>query len=288
VPTYFGGTGTTSFVIAANFTYFFKATANASGSATDARVYYNSGAGNMKLAVYADSSGAPGAKLGETSAFDVASGGVGWRNTTFGTPFAITSGTPYWLAWLCDNSPSMGNDTGPDNFRFVAATYPTFPGTGSGSTASTTDRAGFEIGVTVAAGITVPNIPSGTNLYTPTLTSATLTVPFIASTTTVYTTAVAFPVTVPHIGIITNVYTPTLATGAAPITAPFISSTTTLYTVTLFQAGTGFFVPHIASSSTVSAPSIARAGIGEQPLGVSIALEDTVLQNAPVWTRMDV
>ncbi len=50
---------------------------------------------------------------------------------------------------------NMGSDDpGINTFRFLAATYPTLPGSGSGSTASSTVRGGLEVGVTVTAGAT--------------------------------------------------------------------------------------------------------------------------------------
>ena len=66
MPTYFGGTGVGTLGVSANFVYFLPATCTLSGNVTDGQVYYNSGSGNIKLAVYADSGGTPGAKLGES------------------------------------------------------------------------------------------------------------------------------------------------------------------------------------------------------------------------------
>ena len=119
-------------------------------------------------------------------------------------------------------------------------------------------------------GISPPFIAATTTVYAPTLSGsgvATLTVPFIASTTTVYSPVVDYdiqPLDVPFIAATSSVYAPTLVPGTATLTAPYIAAATVVYT-----------------------PTLRKSGIGAQPLGVSIAFDDPVTENAPTWTRLD-
>lgn len=52
----------------------------------------------LKFAIYADSSGVPGAKLGET--VTTSSNTAGTKTMALGTPVSVTSGTFYWLALI--------------------------------------------------------------------------------------------------------------------------------------------------------------------------------------------
>jgi hypothetical protein len=71
-------------------------TASASGSCTRIRVK-GGGAGHAKVAIYADSSGSPGALL---MANNTGQGitAAGWQDIPLPSPVAITAGTAYWLA----------------------------------------------------------------------------------------------------------------------------------------------------------------------------------------------
>lgn len=110
--------------------------------------------------------------------------------------------------------------------------------------------------------------------------------PFIASAETFYapTFAHSGEVDAPYIDAATALYAPTL-TGSGPATllAPFLASTTVLYTPTVDR----FTAPFITSTTVVHAATIRRVGLGAQPHGVSIGLNDSALENAPTWTRID-
>lgn len=152
MATFFGGSGTTAFTVAANFVYFWPATCTLSGNVTDGRVYFSSGGASVKLAVYADSAGLPGTLLGVSNAIALG-GAAGLKTTTFPTPFAVVNGTQYWLCWLFDTGCTMGgNSGGAVSYRFIAATYPTYPGSGAGSGAGSAYNLGLEVGVTAGGG----------------------------------------------------------------------------------------------------------------------------------------
>jgi hypothetical protein len=154
--TWFGSSNASNNVgTAANFVYWFIATATASGNITDGRAYFNSGSGNARLAVYSVSAGAPSALLGACTARAI-TGGAGWEAFTYPSPFAVTSGTQYALAWLFNTGYGMGY-VASGNYHYQASTYPTFPGSASPTSASGVTGA-MEAGVTGAAGTFVPLI----------------------------------------------------------------------------------------------------------------------------------
>lgn len=135
--------------------------------------------------------------------------------------------------------------------------------------------------------LNVPFISSATTVYAPTLSgsgSAALTVPNIASTTTLFTQSAAYAVPASFIAATGAVYAPTLVvSGTATVTAPNIPATTVVYTPVAAPFGT----PFIAATTVVYAPSIRRSGIGVQPVGVNIGFDDHVTENAPTWNRLD-
>lgn len=157
---WFGNTPGSTATIAANFVYFFPATCTQDGSVTSMRCKSGSATGfSIKLAVYADSSGTPGSKLGETGAISINATATIFTAAVTAS-FSVTNGTPYHLAWLKSggNSNIAFANSGSD--RFLAATYPTFPSSGSGSTGGT-GTGYIEAGVTPAGGSTfVPLIAS--------------------------------------------------------------------------------------------------------------------------------
>jgi hypothetical protein len=79
--------------------------ASASGTITQIQVNVKVNVGNIRLAIYADSGGAPGALLGETSSVAAASG---WNVLDLLSSVTIVSGTTYHLAAQCsDNTCSI-------------------------------------------------------------------------------------------------------------------------------------------------------------------------------------
>ncbi|QJD86274.1 carbohydrate binding domain-containing protein [Cohnella herbarum] len=83
-------------VVANNYFVATKATAGANMDVTKLQLYVLSGAtGNVKMGIYSDNAGSPGAKLAETTAITLANG---W-NTGLIPTTSLTSGTSYWLVY---------------------------------------------------------------------------------------------------------------------------------------------------------------------------------------------
>jgi len=82
----------------------------------------NSGSGNLKCVIYADSSGYPGAVKGVTNAIVITTTEQ-WWTATFAVAVSLTAGT-YWLAWTSDSSTAYYYNTGTTNQRYsVSDTY---------------------------------------------------------------------------------------------------------------------------------------------------------------------
>lgn len=88
--------------------------ASETGTVTDISFYLKTAvSGNLKLGIYADSSGNPGALLYGGGSFAVS--GIGWKNQT-GLSVAVTAGNYYWIAFRPDSdSMDTGYDTGVAN-----------------------------------------------------------------------------------------------------------------------------------------------------------------------------
>jgi len=69
-------------------------------------IYHSSGSGQMLLAVYADSAGKPGSRLGVTSAATVSST-QGWQTIVLQSPVSVSAGQKLWLAWVFQNSTGL-------------------------------------------------------------------------------------------------------------------------------------------------------------------------------------
>ena len=116
-----------------------KATLSAA-STINSLSFYTHATGNFRLAIYSDSSGAPGAKQWESG--DTAAAATTWNtvNISAGTPTSLTlaAGT-YWLAWQWNSANSgpsyaLGSANTGD---YLAQTYGSFPSSWSGGTLST-------------------------------------------------------------------------------------------------------------------------------------------------------
>ncbi|RPJ39533.1 MAG: right-handed parallel beta-helix repeat-containing protein, partial [Planctomycetaceae bacterium] len=66
-------------------------------------IYHEAGSGQMLLAVYADSSGKPGARLGATNSTTVSSA-AGWQTVALQSPVSVSAGQKIWLAWVFQNA----------------------------------------------------------------------------------------------------------------------------------------------------------------------------------------
>jgi PKD repeat protein len=101
--------------------------------------YSHSNSGNVRLAIYSDSAGAPGTLLWQSNPTAVSA--TGWMsiNTASGTPtrLVLNSGT-YWLAWqwegVTDGPSYTAGAAGDGNWR--AQAYGSFPSTWAGGTSS--------------------------------------------------------------------------------------------------------------------------------------------------------
>jgi hypothetical protein len=102
-----------------------KFTASASGSVTQFRIKC-SGPGNVKVAIYSDSSGEPGNLLNAVNTGTAVT--TGWNTISFPATNVVVS-TPYWLAFNSD-VPVVGYAGLTGTARYKAATYSgfTFPG----------------------------------------------------------------------------------------------------------------------------------------------------------------
>jgi hypothetical protein len=112
-----------------------KYTAVATGTCSEIRIKC-SGSGNVKVAIYADSGGEPGARLGvcNTSTAVVA----GWNTIPLDASFSIVSGTDYWLAFNSDATIVREKaETRQGRYKSVAFTNDLPDPAGSGYTADT-------------------------------------------------------------------------------------------------------------------------------------------------------
>ena len=116
-----------------------KATLPAASAITSLS-FYTHATGNFRLAIYSDSSGAPGAKQWESG--DTAAAASAWNtvNISAGTPTSLTlaAGT-YWLAWQwnsANSGPSYASGSA-NTGDYLAQAYGAFPAPWSGGTLST-------------------------------------------------------------------------------------------------------------------------------------------------------
>jgi len=123
-----------------------KYPAVATGNMVEFRVK-SSAAGNIKVALYADSGGEPGALITAMNTGQAVV--VGWNTLTF-TSTAITNGTAYWLAYMIDTVGAIdfNHPGGSEQRRYKAATYAgwTFPDPAGSGFSSTTGYIDLEAG----------------------------------------------------------------------------------------------------------------------------------------------
>jgi uncharacterized repeat protein (TIGR02543 family) len=87
-------------------------TASQAGQLQSVSIYHQGGSGRMILAVYGDSSGRPGTRLGVTNAVTINSS-QGWQTVALQTPVSVSAGQRVWLAWVFERNPGI---------RFAAGT----------------------------------------------------------------------------------------------------------------------------------------------------------------------
>lgn len=94
------------------------------GTITKVGVNVATPAGNIMTAIYADSSGSPGALLAYSNSTAAVSG---WNDLTLNTPVNVTAGTTYWLAFNNDDN-NLDTYRDPNGTHvYVAQTFGSFP-----------------------------------------------------------------------------------------------------------------------------------------------------------------
>jgi hypothetical protein len=97
-------------------------------------IWHQAGSGRMILAVYGDSSGKPGSRLGVTNTTTV-SGTTGWQTVALQSPVSVSAGQRIWLAWVFERNPGMAATEGTPGRAESPATWsggmPTTFGTSS-------------------------------------------------------------------------------------------------------------------------------------------------------------
>lgn len=121
-----------------NAFHLYNYTAVASGTCIEIRVK-SSDSANIKVAIYADNNGEPGARLAkqDTSTPIIA----GWNTIALESSCQIIIGNNYWIGFNADIS-KVGQDISTGKLRYKKATYSTFTfpdpaGTGFGSYTTT-------------------------------------------------------------------------------------------------------------------------------------------------------
>lgn len=96
------------------------------GGTTSSFRLYSGTTGNVKLAIYADSGGEPGALLWSYNTSQ-ATGGTGWKTFTGGTPNTIINkGGFYWLGGIADAANVIMVLGSGNPWRSKTVTYSTF------------------------------------------------------------------------------------------------------------------------------------------------------------------
>jgi hypothetical protein len=118
--------GSANDVSGANDLNCWRFQANSSFAATNMRINLASAlTGRMKLAIYADNNGSPGALLMTTN--EVTNPSSGWVTFTLTSGSPITTGSYYWLAaWANVNYTPKSQTTG-GTARYIKRTYGTWP-----------------------------------------------------------------------------------------------------------------------------------------------------------------
>jgi hypothetical protein len=78
------------------------------------KIYHQGGTGKVILAVYADSAGKPGTRLGVTDPTEIERT-EGWQKVKLQSPVPVSSGQKIWLAWVFENNPGI---------RYMSGTTP--------------------------------------------------------------------------------------------------------------------------------------------------------------------
>jgi hypothetical protein len=107
---------------AAGYLFMERWTATSKGSVSTIKIK-GTGSGNVKVAIYSDSGGAPGTLLAQqgTSTPIVA----GWNSLTLTSATTVTPGTSYWLAYVADKR-CVGTVATTATGKYMPITYSSF------------------------------------------------------------------------------------------------------------------------------------------------------------------
>jgi hypothetical protein len=110
--------------------------ATQTGTISDIRIKCGAN-GNVKVAVYDDTSSQPTSLLSAVNSSTPVS--TGWNAITLNTPVSVTSGTAYWLAFIMDTPCVSYKQEGTNTRCFKPATYTGFTFPNSAGTSFTTN-----------------------------------------------------------------------------------------------------------------------------------------------------
>lgn len=130
--------GTIDGAAGANLFLLQKHTAEVTGACSEVRVKCSDSC-NIRVAVYADDAGEPGARLAKQDTGQACV--AGWNTIALEASCNLVSGTVYWIATNCDQE-YIGYDLTTGNYRYRTEAYAdpfTFPApAGTGFTTGTT------------------------------------------------------------------------------------------------------------------------------------------------------
>jgi hypothetical protein len=116
-------------------------TATENGTITEIAWYVHSTSTSLKLGVFEDDGGVPGALIAVTGTI---AGGTGWRSGA--ASGSLSNGQSYWIGMICNNSHSSVYDVGSKGIRYVATSFATGltdPYPGGSTLVSSQDYSGY-------------------------------------------------------------------------------------------------------------------------------------------------
>lgn len=106
-----GNTDVYDLVSNLNYRRAIPVTFTEAGTIQSLSIFHTGGRGNMLMAVYSNTSGTPGSRLGITSSTPVNSS-AGWQTLFLTSPVSVSSGQTVWLSWVFENSVGVRHTTG--------------------------------------------------------------------------------------------------------------------------------------------------------------------------------
>ena len=94
-----------------NYRRAIPVTFSEAGTVYSLSVYHEGGRGNMLMAVYSNSSGTPGSRLGVTASTPVNSS-AGWQTVSLENPVPVNAGETVWLSWVFEHTVGVRHTSG--------------------------------------------------------------------------------------------------------------------------------------------------------------------------------